>query len=515
MVNEVQCSKAPDEWVELKNVGDAPLSTAGFFVGDAVDDRDGAVAVPVAVVRAGGYVVVRGDLGLSCDADEAVLFLGDEVVDRAPVRAPSDADLATWGRVPDGKGAFALTPETPGRANRPFIDERDSVFADGVARVDLFVNVDEETRLRNEGKDAGYLPARLRFTGADGVASPVQRVDVRIKGSITRRPWDGKPSLKIHFARHDGAGPRELRGLRKLTLNNLTYDPSFIRERLAFAVMRAVGHPGARTGWAEVFVNGTPKGLYSTIETYDRVFLADHHDETVVMYESDGQTPVGMLGGFDVDEGVDDFAPLLALASRLEQVAGTSGELDLRASIPEIDWLQIARTMALEDLIAHFDGHRGAAHNFFLHLDGGGRWTMLPWSVDLSMVTQGSIGGGPIASSGLFAQLCDRDPQCRAWFERARDDAAQAVLAEDWTTRVVDWSTLLAGYARSVDEPFSGNEFWNGVTTDVVGNARDAVLLLRSRAESIRCATAAARGIVDNDDPGCSGFAADVVRSLP
>ncbi len=508
VVNEVQCAKAPDEWVELKNVGDAPLSTDGFAVGDAVDDVAGAVAVPAAVVPAGGYVLVRGDLGLSCDADGAVLFFDDAVVDEAPVRAPSEADLATWGRVPDGTGPFALTPETPGRANRPFLDERDSVFVDGVARIDLFVDVAEEQQLRTAGKEAGYVAARLRFTGADGVASPVQRVDVRIKGSITLRTWDAKPSLKIHFARHDGAGPRELRGLRKLTLNNLTYDPSFIRERLAFSVMRAVGHPGARTGWAEVFVNGTPKGLYSTIETYDRVFLADHYETTTVMYESDGQTPAGALGGFDVDEGVEDFAPLLALAQRLEQAAA-GGNVDVRTALPEVDWLQVARMMALEDLLAHFDGHRGAAHNFFLHLDGDGRWTMLPWSVDLTLVTQGSIAGGPIGTGGLFAQVCDRDPQCRAWFVRARDDAAQAVLAEDWDARVLAWSALLAPYARAADEPFRGNEFWNGVSTDVVENARDAVKLLRRRAEDIRCATAVARGVVV-PDPACGGFAVDL-----
>ena len=82
--------------------------------------------------------------------------------------------------------------------------------------------------------------------------------------------------MKIHFARHGGAGPSEFRGLRKMTLNNLTYDPSFVREYLAYEVMRAAGHAAPRVSWVQLFVNGEAKGLYSTIETYDRVFLADH-----------------------------------------------------------------------------------------------------------------------------------------------------------------------------------------------------------------------------------------------
>jgi hypothetical protein len=258
--------------------------------------------------------------------------------------------------------------------------------------------------------------------------------------------------------------------------------------------------------WARVRVNGQEKGLYSLIETYDSVFLADHYESTQVMYESDGSVGVGELGGFDVDEGPDDFGPLNGLADRLARTP-FDGTSDLQRVFPEIDWRQIARINALEDILAHFDGDRGACHNFFLHLDGEGRWTLLPWSVDLSLVTNG-FASGPLGSCMKLSVLCDADAQCRAWFLRDRDTAAQLALRGDWEARVTAWATPLAPFAKATNEPFRGNEFWPpDVGIDVVQNARDAVNLLRERAASIRCATAVARG---EPAPGanetCGGF---------
>jgi hypothetical protein len=348
------------------------------------------------------------------------------------------------------------------------------------------------------------------FTDSLGT-SAVQRADVRIKGSITLREWDGKPSLKINFARHDGPGPIEFRGLRKMTLNNLTYDPSFIREYLSYAVMREAGHPGPRVTWINVFVNGEDKGLYTTIETYDRVFLADHYPGTQVMYESDGQTSVGSLGGFDVDEGEEDFAPLIALASKLDSIP--PGSTNVMAAVPEVDWRQIARVFALEDLVGHIDGHKAACHNFFLHLDSAGKWSALPWSVDLSLLSPFDGGDeSPLGSCAKLSQLCDSDPQCRAWFERDRDGAAQQVLrpsfGTSWRDVVVPIADRLQPFAKQGEEPFTSNGFTDA-TADLNQNANDVVDSLERRAQLIRCAAGVAQGQPATEPNNCNGFTAN------
>ncbi len=521
-MNEVNCSKNPDEFIELVNVGDGVVDTAGFAVSDKADDR-APFPVPPRQLAPGARVLITGDLGLSCADEGAFLYHDGVVVDEAPVRL-GDADRSTWGRFPDGTGPFQETTPTPQKPNRDFVDERASVFAldldRGPATIDLFVDADVEDTLLTQGKQAGYVPALFSFTDAQGT-SPPQQVDVRIKGSITLRPWDGKPGLKLHFARHADEpgrerGPVEFRGLRKMTLNNLTYDPSFVREHLAYEVMRVGGHAAPRVGWIQLFVNGEDRGLYSTIETYDRVFLADHYGGTTVMYESDGVTSVGNLGGFDVDEGPDtgadtDFAPLRALATHLESLPPSS--TNIVAQVPEVDWRQVARVSALEDLLAHFDGHKGACHNFFLHQDDQGIWTLLPWSVDLTLVTGAFDTSTPLGSCGALVQLCDRDPQCRSWFLRDRDRAAQQVLHPDagrsWRELMLPIAQTLQPFADGGAEPFSGNEFWNGVGTDLVQNTEDAIDLLETRARHIRCASAVLRGeeAPGGETPDCSGFA--------
>lgn len=507
VVNEVNCSKNPEEFVEIANAGELPISTAGHVIAGAADD-DNTFAVPERVLSGGERVVVHGDLGLSCKNEGAVLLFAGVVVDDAPIRG-GDADRTTWSRVPDLTGPFQPAQPTPQKVNKPFVDERDTVFdiEEDVAMVDIFVDSDNEDLLRQQGKGAGYVPALFMFTDSLG-SSAVQRADVRIKGSITLREWDDKPSMKINFARHDGPGPIEFRGLRKMTLNNLTYDPSFIREYLSYAVMREAGHPGPRVTWINVFVNGEDKGLYTTIETYDRVFLADHYAGTQVMYESDGQTNVGSLGGFDVDEGEEDFAPLIALASKLDSIP--PGAPNVMAAVPEVDWRQIARVFALEDLVGHIDGHKAACHNFFLHLDSAGKWSALPWSVDLSLLSPfDGADEAQLGSCAKLSALCDSDPQCRAWFERDRDRAAQQVLrpsfGTSWREVVVPIADRLQPFAHAGQEPFTNNGFTNA-TADLHVNANAVVDSLERRAQLIRCAAGVAQGQPATEPANCNGF---------
>lgn len=227
------------------------------------------------------------------------------------------------------------------------------------------------------------------------------------------------------------------------------------------------------------------------------------------MYESDGQTSVGSLGGFDVDEGEEDFAPLIALATTLDSVP--AGTTNVTSWVPEVDWRQIARVFALEDAVGHIDGHKAACHNFFLHVDGAGTWSALPWSVDLSLL--GSFSGNDEISLGSCAklsQLCDSDFQCRAWFERDRDRAAQQILHRregSWRDVVVPIAERLQPFAHPGQEPFIDNGFTDA-KADLVKNANAAVDALERRAQLIRCAAGVLQSQPSNDATAdCNGFA--------
>lgn len=494
VINEVECRGA--EWVELMNVGAAPVDLGGMRINDGGGD-----GVRVSgLLEAGARKVVRGDFGLNCERDPTVLWLTSRELDRAPARGHSS--LVTWGRVPDGVGAFTETRPTPLKENLAHLDERERLFSETgpMPVVDLYVDGEAETLLTREQKV--WAPALITWEDGRGATPPIP-LEIRIKGSITLRPWTAKPSLKLHFGRNAGAGPGQLSGVRKLTLHNLAYDPSVGREWLAYELMRDAGLAVPRVGWAKVRVNGVEKGLYAVVESYDEVFLADHYEGTTVLYEADGDFgDNGELWGFFIDEG-DTMAHAEALARKIA-LAQKSPAQPSRI-IPEVDWDQLARLFALEDLLQHSDGMKGGCHNWFLHMDEAGRFTFFPWSVDLTLIPTFGVMG-PLNSCSKLAQLCDRDEGCTARFLRARDEAARMALSGDYRERLAAIAARAEPHIKPTDEPWSSGEFWPDLTFDVVASAHQAIDLLEARARSIRCATAASRGEVDAENPDCDGF---------
>jgi len=502
VINEVDCRSDPSEWVELMNIGDAPVELAGY----RITDRPGGagIGVPAGELMPGKIRVVHGDFGISCEDDGVYLSVDGRSADQAPPRR-GDAEISTWGRVPDGTGAFEATAPTPLKGNIALTDLRSSLFETPpdapLPIVDLYVDEAAEQTLRSEQKV--YAPALWSWTDASGT-SPPQRIDLRIKGSITLRPWDQKPSLKIHFARHDERGPRSFRGAKKLTLHNLAYDPSAVREWLAYDLMREAGQPAPRVGWVVVRVNGVSKHLYALVESYDEVFLDDWFESTTALYEADGDL-AGGLAGFFLDEG-ESMAPLEALAAKVIRVS--DGQSQPTEALPEIDWVQLAGMFGLEDVLQHTDGMRSGCHNYFMHIDPHGKWSFLPWSVDLTLLA-GYGEAGPIGTCNVFAQLCDRDEQCAAWFERARDEAAQIALRGDFRARAMARAERVQAYAWASDEPWGTGDFWGDHTFDLPMQASLAVDLLEQRARAIRCATAAHRtdpATAPEDNPTCGGF---------
>lgn len=496
IINEVECRG--DEWVEIKNVGDASIDLGGMRINDGSGDG---VRLPAVLLAPGEHKVIRGDFGLSCERDPAVLWQLSRELDRAPARGLSA--LSTWGRVPDGLGDFTATVPTPLKTNLRHVDQRPDLFVEAgpMPVVDLYVDAAAEDLLSREQKV--WAPALFTWSDAHGATPPIG-LELRIKGSITLRPWNQKPSLKLHFGRQVGPGPKQFSGVRKLSLHNLAYDPSVAREWLAYELMRDAGLAVPRVGWAKVRVNGVDKGLYAVVETYDEVFLADYYEGTIALYEADGDFgDNGELWGFFLDEG-DTMDHAYALSTKIWAAQNSPG--DPSRLIPEVDWEQLATLFALEDLLQHSDGMKAGCHNWFLHADKEGRWTFFPWSVDLTLVpTFGTTG--PLNSCSKLAQLCDRDEGCTARFRRARDEAARMVLAGNYRERIVAIAERVEPFVKPTDEPWSTGEFWPDLTFDLVAAAHQAIDLLEARARAIRCATAAERGEVDEDNPTCDGFA--------
>jgi spore coat protein CotH len=114
-----------------------------------------------------------------------------------------------------------------------------------------------------------FRHANVKITLPGKAAVTLNNVGIRLKGQASR--GDAKFPMKLKFDEFV-AGQNYL-GLKRMTLNNMVQDPSFVHEAIAYKMYRAAGVPAPRAGYSKVFVEGQSMGLYLTLESVDHPHL--------------------------------------------------------------------------------------------------------------------------------------------------------------------------------------------------------------------------------------------------
>ena len=156
----------------------------------------------------------------------------------------------------------------------------------------------------------------------DGVK--VSNAGIRAKGntslSSVASMGSQKYSFKIEFD-HFVEG-RSYQGLDKLSLNNLIYDATMMKDYLAYTLMNRMGVPASLCSFAQVSVNGQPWGLYLAVEGVEDSFLERNRMTAGELYKPDSMNFGGGRGNgrnFDIEQfrteedgqaqaGGDDFS---------------------------------------------------------------------------------------------------------------------------------------------------------------------------------------------------------------
>jgi hypothetical protein len=138
VINEIDSSGDPADWIELKNRGSSPINLSGYALGQGFDGvayptADSLVLVPAGTTLApGAYLVVYsksadagpGGFGISkSKAERITLFDADQqpIDDTTTDGSATDAipKGTSWARLPDGTGPFGRHPSTQGAPNGP------------------------------------------------------------------------------------------------------------------------------------------------------------------------------------------------------------------------------------------------------------------------------------------------------------------------------------------------------------------------------------------------------------
>jgi hypothetical protein len=377
------------EWVELHNLSDEHVSQAGgWAISTLPGDPKRTFVIPDGTpLLPGEFLVLKRqtdtedgfpfDIGHEADPVRLLRPDGGEV---DSVKLPLIMKGITYGRLPDGTGAWAETIPTQGLPNlaAPDLDE---VLYNPFKVAQIEITLPESSVEAILADPRTYAQGQIAIALVDSTAT-VLDVGIRLKGKYgSFRQLDAKAAFKVKFGFLDDE--QRFLGLKKLTLNNLVQDPSMIHEAAAYRIFRAFGVPAPTVGYAWVRVNGQDYGLYLIVETPDDVFLSRHFPATAHLYEGEYGTDVvpGSADAFQVDEGDEaDITDLLALIDTAANPDDGSWVETLSANAADFD--EMLRMWAVEQYIGHWDGYAPTINNYFLHSDPEGRFSMLPWGTD-------------------------------------------------------------------------------------------------------------------------------------
>lgn len=259
-------------------------------------------------------------------------------------------------------------------------DDADAVFdLTAVHHIAVTMAPDDWLQVRDNPSTEAWYAADFTWDGEE-----VAGIGIRAfgQGSVVA----GKPPLKLDFD-HFVAGA-EWRGLEQIKLDSSTQDAGFMNEAVGTRVLREMGLPAARTGWADVSVNGQHAGLFIVLESID--------DQFVKRWFGDDDEPLYGMGTWMYGQGLnaitwgtvtDWYEPQTSvggdgseiLAAITATATGTDAEFE--AAVDVESFTRIAVTRAT---IGAIDSFAADGNNFYLCVDDG-RIAPIAWDLDADL----------------------------------------------------------------------------------------------------------------------------------
>jgi spore coat protein CotH len=278
-------------------------------------------------------------------------------------------------------GLSALNAATP---------TADDLFDDSVLHeMSLDVHPSDWRQLLDNFRENTYYPASLRWRGMQ-----IDSVGIRSRGLGSRSAT--KPGLRVDFNRF--APGLEFLGLKSLVLDNLTQDPSMLRERLGMSMFRRMGIPAPRVAHARLMINGQYAGLYAIVEPVDKVFLKRNFKEDGgYLYEYDwskeyrfeylGSNPA-LYSPVMFNPQTRESDPDARTIEMMIRVMNQSSDQDFVSAMSQyLDLKLFLDYLAVENFIGELDGVQGdwGLNNFYLYrFDQTTLFRFIPWDKDVT-----------------------------------------------------------------------------------------------------------------------------------
>ena len=299
-----------------------------------------------------------------------------------------------------------------------------------VHRIDIRIAPDDWADLLENPAEKTMYKSDITIDGEE-----IENVSCSTKGNSSLifardRFGNGRYSLKINFGKFEKG--RSFHGLRKINLNNIFDDSTYMKDYLCYTMFRRAGVDAPYCSYAWLTINGADHGLFMIVEEIDESYLSRTGQDDAVLYKPDSDKLAA--GGEEmarvIQNGVqaEDYGEGAELGYRGDSIedypaifknAETDADDDDKLRVIEAlkglsegkdpeKYLytdEIIRYFAVQSFVMNFDCYTGPMlHNYYL-LENGGRLAMLPWDYNGAFgVFWQHIGGEPMDATA-FANM--------------------------------------------------------------------------------------------------------------
>ena len=246
-----------------------------------------------------------------------------------------------------------------------------------------------------------FRHANVKITLPGKPAVTLNNVGIRLKGQASR--GDAKFPMKLKFDEFV-AGQNYL-GLKRMTLNNMVQDPSFVHEATAYKMYRAAGVPAPRAGYSKVTVEGQSLGLYLNLESVDKTMTKRWYPSTTHIY----------AGPYNCDIVPNNYCYEATIGdtnrTRLNNAGAVHNLHGLAwwGAVNQVaDMSRVIKLMATDIFLSNWDGYSDAVqNNHFAHFDADGKVTIIPWGLDQTFTADPAANLTWDASGPIFRNWGD------------------------------------------------------------------------------------------------------------
>ncbi len=393
-----------DDWIEIYNGSSDPIDLKNYFLTDN-PLLPTQWAFPDITISPGVFLLIwaDGDIGATglhanFKLNKAGEFLGLYYRSGSETMAvdtlnfgPQTADVSL-GRFPDGSSNWqAFATPTPGAANQATheIDSSAYIFDDTrVHHYELHFYIPNWADSLAYYFEHGelYLPAQLTYEG-----QVLDSIGVRYKGNSSYNGSRRTPKKPLKFKFDKFKKGQTFYGVKELNFSNCFKDPSFMREKIGYDIIRKYV-PAPRATYANISIDGMLLGFYVQVEQVDKTFLARHFiNDTDNLYKAtDKGSNLAYLGpdkskytfGLELktNEDLDDWSGLMTMLEKLKNTPSAVFQ-DTMANYLNQD--QCCRLLAFNMVLSNFDSYTGSGRNFYLYDDSlSGQFQMIPWDLN-------------------------------------------------------------------------------------------------------------------------------------